>query len=289
MALFEKIYGDGEVISAVRGHINANFAQAAKYAKLLLKNKWTSLGKKSPIFILSSLALCLNTAYERFAVKGLSEEIFFDTMSDIKIWCEDCRAHSGELGLKEINWLILHVNCRIFKIGRLQYQIGKYYFSPQASDGNSKIRLGDKCFFIHIPRGGKLDVDDCVKSINSAVKILGKTFPDIQTNVMACHSWLLASCNKHFIAEDSNIAKFAKLFTIVGENPSASEHLRWIFDIIADEKTLERNKKSLGYYYDLSDFLPKNSLQTRAKDYVMSGGELRDGKGVLFVKNNNQS
>ncbi|MDE6606045.1 MAG: acyltransferase domain-containing protein [Clostridia bacterium] len=284
LKLFEKIYDDTEVFEAVEKYIRDNYAEVAKYSKLLLKNRWTGLVGKPRLLRMAALALSLATAKERFKEKGLDEQVFFDTMTDIKIWGEDCRAHFGEIGIDEINWLRLHVNCKIFKIGRLQYQLCKYYFGAKTIIGESKIRFGEKCFNIHIPRGERLDMDLCIRSLKSAYEMLGKAFPKIGREIMICHSWMLSSHNKNFISEDSNISRFAKLFTLVGESQSASEHLRWIFDIRADEKLLQNNKERLGYYYDLSDFQSKSSMQNSAKEYIMQGGILSDGKGALLTK-----
>ena len=284
LELFEKIYDDREVINAVEDYIRLNYVEVAKYANSLLKNKWTRLIDKPRILRLSAVALSLETAYSRFKEKGFDDKIFFDTMSDIKIWGEDCRAHFGEIGLDEINWIRLHVNRRIFKIGRLQYHLFRYYYSAKTSFDGVKIRFGEKCFNIHIPRGERLDMQACKESITDAVDILSKAFPKIRNDIMICHSWMICSHNADFVAEDSNISKFAKLFKLAGESQGASEHLRWIFDIRADEKTLQANKSQLGYYYDLSNYPPKSSLQDLAKRHIMQGGELGDGKGVLLTK-----
>ncbi|MDE5755603.1 MAG: acyltransferase domain-containing protein [Clostridia bacterium] len=284
LKLFEKIYDDSEVIDAVKEYIYANYGEVVKYSKLLLKNKWTRLAKKPRILRLSAIVLSLDTAYAKFKEKGFDDTVFFDTMSDVKIWGEDCREHFGEIGVDEINWLRLHVNCRIFKIGRLQYQLCKYYFAPKTDIDGVKIRFGENCFNVHIPRGERLDTDDCIKSLNRALKILHKAYSKVRADIMMCHSWMLSSHNAEFIAKESNIAKFAQLFTLAGESQGAGEHLRWIFDIHVDEKLLQNNKATLGYYYDLSDFTPKSSLQISAKRHIMQGGELSDGKGVILTK-----
>ena len=113
---------------------------------------------------------------------------------------------------------------------------------------------------------------------------MGDIFKDIQTDVMMCQSWLLSPKNMNFVAKDSNIAKFANMFSLTSESEGAEQHFRWIFDIIADEKTFAKNKKKLGYYMDLSKFNATTSLQKAAKDYVMAGGEFSSGKGLLVTK-----
>ncbi len=284
LQLFRKIYDDGEVIAAVTEYVTSNYGEVVRYGKLLLKNRWTKLAKKPRILRLAAIVMSLATVRERFIKIGFDDEVFFNTMSDIKIWGEDCREQFGEIGIDEINWLRLHVNCQIFKIGRLQYQLSRYYFARKTVIGGVKIRRGEKCYNLHIPRGEPLDTDGCIESLNRAVKVLGKAFPKVRRDIMVCHSWMLSPSNASFVRSDGNIAKFAETFTLVGETPCASEHLRWIFGIRADEKLLQKNKATLGHYYDLSDFTTSSSLQRSAKEYIMQGGALSDGKGAIVVR-----
>ena len=283
--LFKQIYNDDIVLDAVKKEIFEEYKKLVKYSEFLLEGKWTKLQGMSPLFILSTLALSLKPTYDKFIRMGLSESVFYDTMSDIKIWGEDYRNHhNGEIGLTEINWLYLHVNCEIFKIGRLQYQISNYYFEKSSDVAGRTIKYGDLCYNIHIPRGAKLDSVSCKKSITLAVDTLGDIFKNIQTDVMMCHSWLLSPKNINFIDKDSNIAKFANMFNIVGESDGFDQHFRWIFDIVADEKAFAKNKKKAGRYCDLTKFNAKTKLQVAAKDYVMNGGTFTSGKGLLVTK-----
>lgn len=280
MSLFAKIYDDEEVIGAVQNRLESHYKEIKRYAVKLLKGRWRALTKLPSIDVLCAMTLCLMAARRRFLSAGFSDGIFFDTMSDVKIWGEDCKAKWGGIGLREINWLRLHISCEIFKIGRLQYQLSRCYFNTGKDGG---IRLGEKCFNIHIPRGESLDTSKCVESLRQAVDILGKVFPKVKLDIMICHSWMLGKCNALFIKDGSNISRFASMFRIVGESNCASEHFRWIFGLDIDDKILQNNKVKYGYYYDLSDFSPNTSLQERAKDYIMNGGELKDGKGILDV------
>lgn len=283
--LFKHIYNDEIVLNTVKEELLDGAKKALKYSNLLLEGKWQKLKGQSPLVILTALVLCLRKTYDRYRRMGLSESVFFDTMSDIKIWGEDYRAHNnGEVGLTEINWLHLHVNCEIFKFGRLQYQIGRFYFAKSYEMAENTVRFGEKCYFIHIPRGAKLDSVSCKKSITLAVDTLEDIFKDIPTDFMACHSWLLSTKNANFVAPTSNIAKFAKMFKLVGESEDASGHLRFVFDIEEDNKLLMKNKRKFGYYYNLTNYEAKTSLQTATKEYIMNGGELTSGKGVIETK-----
>ena len=283
---FKQIYNDEKVLIAVREELNNNGKKVLKASDDILDGKWTKLVGKPPIFILTSLVLCLKSAYDKFIRLGLSEHVFYDTMADIKVWGEDYRAHhNGEIGLTEINWLHLHVNCEIFKIGRLQFQISKYYFGKLYEKNGTTIKYGERCYNIHIPRGAKLDTVSCKKSIELALDVLGDIFKDIRKDIMICDSWLLSPKNKNFMKPDSNIIKFANMFDIVEETAGAEQHFRWLFDIIETNKALDKNKKKLGYYYNLNNYNATSSMQKAAIDYVMAGGELTGAKGILKTRN----
>lgn len=283
--LFKHICDDDIVLNAVKEELLNGSKKALKYANMLLDGKWQKLKKQSPLLILTALVLCLKKTYDKYRKMGLSESVFFDTMSDIVVWCDDYRAHhNDEVGITEINWLHLHIDCEIFRFGRLQYQIGKFYFAKSFETQDHTIRFGEKCYFIHIPRGAKLDSVSCKKSITLAVDSLSDIFKDIPTDFMVCHSWLLSTKNANFIPPTSNIAKFAAMFKLVGESEDASGHLRFVFGIEDSNKLMLKNKKKFGYYYNLTNFDAKTSLQSAVKEYIMNGGELTSGKGVIETK-----
>lgn len=213
--------------------------------------------------------------------KGIADDVFFDTMSDIKIWTENYFDQSGKIGLEEINWIKLHIKGEIFKIGRLQYQIFKYYFGKKFEENGKTIKFGNPCLNIHIPRGEKLLQEQCKQSICAAKKFFAKHFPSMQTDIMICDSWLLSSCNKAFMSENSNIIKFAQMFKIVKEKEAATDAIFYIFKTRISQGMLLGNMKKYGYYYDLSKFEANTSLQKTAKEYIMNGGKLGTAQGVL--------
>lgn len=284
--LFKQIYNDEIVLEAVKKQIYTDSKKLIKYADYLLSGKWTKLVGMPPIFILSTLALSLKPVFDKFIRLHFNESVFYDTMSDIKIWGEDYRSHhNGEVGITEINWLHLHFECQIFKFGRLQYQISKYYFEKSTTIKDRTIKYGDTIYNIHIPRGAKLDSVSAKKSITLAVDTLEDIFRDIPTDIMMCDSWLLCPYNKRFMPANSNIIKFANMFNLISVSGGAQQHFRWIFDIDEDNKVFEKSKKKNGYYYNLIDFKPTTKMQAECKHYILGGGELNSGRGLLATKN----
>lgn len=58
---------------------------------------------------------------QRYTGMGIPLSILMDTFSDIHVWMKVYHSKQGRWGLGELGWILNHVECRIFKIGRLQY------------------------------------------------------------------------------------------------------------------------------------------------------------------------
>ena len=71
---------------------------------------------------LMRLAVCVDYAQKYtlpfYEKKGIPLSVFYDTMADISVWCEN----NDNKGLKNYNWLKNHLKGELFKVGRLQYQ-----------------------------------------------------------------------------------------------------------------------------------------------------------------------
>ncbi len=133
--------------------------------------------------------------YEVYQEKGIEETVFWDTFYDLTLWCQNCYRDYGEYGIQEYQWIPLHLelpfydltlwcqNCyrdygeygiqeyqwiplhlelRIFRFGRLQFEL--------VQSGNS-ISDGKPFVNIHIPQGESLDMESCRKSFERAFEI----------------------------------------------------------------------------------------------------------------------
>lgn len=74
---------------------------------------------KSPMIALAVILKLAVDVKEKYDKAGIDEKIYYDTMSDIKIWCEK----TGNKGIKEYMWLQNHLKFELFRLGRLQFQI----------------------------------------------------------------------------------------------------------------------------------------------------------------------
>ena len=215
-----------------------------------------------------AVTLCAaEIARVRYAERGISDSIFYDTMSDIGVWTADCR-RTGSLigGLDNTAWLAHHVRLELFKLGRLQFQpIKRPVILNMGLACIWKMRkLPDVCLNVHIPRGGRLDEGACKASFYAAPLFFEKYFGKKYT-VCTCLSWLLYPDNKLFMKENSNILKFASMFEITGKRKFNPDAMQYIFG----SKTP-----------DFQKIVPSTSLQRSALEYYNSGGSFGLGFGI---------
>jgi hypothetical protein len=211
------------------------------------------------------LAVCLEYAYlytfSDYEELGISEDIFNDTMKDIAIWCEN----NNNKGLKNYKWIVNHLDCKLFKIGRLQYQL--YQCNNKTLDYNYlPFGYGDNLIYVHIPQGEKLIYSDCVDSIFKAKSFFSKYFPEFEYRYFFCESWLLYDENYAFMEVSSNILQFQSLFELVYCDTDDSQAIERIF-----------GKRRL-----IKSSYPENTtLQRNAKKYMLDGNKLGIGIGII--------
>ncbi len=219
---------------------------------------------------LQRLAVALKAfefTHKKYEEKGIEDSIFFDTLSDLGIWCRN----NHNKGLENYNWIRHHVSFKLFKLGRLQFQIYECK-NPTMRYAKLPFKYGDTVLNVHIPACGKLDYEECKCSLAYAVAFFDKNFPEIKWDYFLCESWLVYGKNMDFMEEDSNILKFTELFDIN-------------YSINYENQTFERlfGLKRPVYLRAQLKKLPENtSLQKRAKAYRLAGN--RFGIGIATIK-----
>lgn len=177
-------------------------------------------GKKN---LLAFLYMC-EALQEKYAEHGISNEILLDTLSDIVRWCDEWSEIKGELYLGEIGWISRSMNFYLFKIGRLQYCM----HSVTEKFTKFGMKMGEYFIGVHIPPTGPLKIDEVKASLDRARAFFDQYFPEVKYTYFSCLSWLLDDTLKEMLPKDSNILKFAELFTIVDNAPS-DEILHYVF------------------------------------------------------------
>lgn len=227
------------------------------------RGSFSCLAYKDDLTRLAVMLKCAERAYAKYRESDIDDSIYYDTFDDIRIWCEN----NGNTGLKKYRWIENHVSLELFKIGRLQYQFYtcknitlKYNLLP--------FDYGEKVIYIHIPQGEKLIYSDCVDSLKRAKAFFAEHFPDYKYRFFFCESWLLYGENWQFMEPSCNILQFSSLFDIVYSCNSDAQAIERIFG---------KRMKNTGEYSE------NTTLQRNAKAYMLNGGKLGMGIGVIDV------
>lgn len=212
------------------------------------------------------LFICLAPKlHKRYIQKGISDEIFYATMVDLKYKLEECRLVYNKCGTFVPAWYQGFFDMKIFAFGRLQFEINHTWFDCTV-DG-AHIPKGTKVLSVHIPRTNtRLEHKLVLDSYKQAAEFFKDEFDNI---IFICNSWLLYPWNKTVLKDGSNLADFYDDFTIVksGEYKDYSEVWR-LFDCRHDGNP---------------DNLPSDSSFRRAYiERIKAGQPIGYGTGVII-------
>lgn len=145
-----------------------------------------------------------------YAVHDIPNAIAQDSLADFGRNLAINRRVHGRFGMDTYKWLTHTFAGRLFGLGRLQFLI------HQPSANIPGVAAGDWILGIHIPENGPLTVKAVTESIASAKPFFDTHFPERPVTVANCESWLLDPYLSEHIDAQSNIARFAALFTPYG-------------------------------------------------------------------------
>lgn len=212
--------------------------------------------------------LCLTGhAKQVYEEHGLSEELFKNTMLDLRYKLEECKAVKGVIGTFVVPWFGGFFDLHRFAFGRLQFEVMPFEKNYEKDD--KKLTPQSKVINVHIPRTGTpLSPDLCEAAFAEAESFFAN---EVDKNVaFVCHSWLLYPENKNILSPHTNTYKFMERFDIIESEDDKDGNDLWrLFD------TDERNP----------DRLPATSSMRNAYiSHLKNGGRVGSGYGVFFAK-----
>lgn len=202
------------------------------------------------------------TLKEKYEEKGISYDVLKDTLYDLVIWTDRAYETDRKIGVVNVDWMKLHFSFKLFRLGRLQFCMT----GASMEISEKGIVKGEPILDVHIPRGDKLDINDCYASFEMAKKFFAKYFPEHEYKWLTCHSWMLDETIRQFLNPTSNILKFQTLFEAV-RPVKMDSILHFVFKYGA-------TREELPTYEARSDFARK------IKEYALSGGEFYNTLGV---------
>jgi len=204
----------------------------------------------------------------KYRLEEISEQIYYDTMSDIDIWAEDYKKTNGHYGIKEIKWIEKSLEMKIFKLGRLQFEVLE---GESAQQIIRKSGLDGEFLVLdtHIQSGTSLYEEKCDESYDMAVKFYLERGYKFSNILFTCDSWLLNPQLKNMLSMESNIIKFQNRYTLISHDSESRQ---------MEERVFGELKYNPVYYQE------KTSLQKNLKKALFKGEKLGTARGIYQLK-----
>jgi hypothetical protein len=178
--------------------------------------------------VLWAFVAAIPDALELNASRGIDEGVTWATLANLGVTADAYVSAHGRLGFEGAFWLCQHVRGRIYRLGRLQFNVETVTFDPPPEAG---VRKGDPALGVHIPPGPPLTPEACDDSFAQALPFFERRVPAGPFTVATCSSWLLDPQLVGMVGPDSNILRFQRRFTPVpGRSwPGDEDVLRFVF------------------------------------------------------------
>lgn len=212
------------------------------------------------------LAVCLlltHVSHRYYREHGMDEEVYIDSMKDIRVWTKTCVDNRHHLGVYQYGWIRNFWRGDIVRLGRLEFHIVKYNHSEPYTACGITVKEGDPVINTHIPADGHMDPEAVQDAFCRAYRYFGRT----GITPIVCDSWLLYPKNRLFCAPDSRMVAFLDNFTILRSKdaPESGDLWRvfghqpsWDPDSLPDDTPLRRQLKAhlkaggtMGYGYGI--------------------------------------
>lgn len=207
---------------------------------------------------------------ELYKQKGISEEIFHNSMLDLRYKLEECKLVKNIIGSCVAWWFPGFFNMTRFALGRLQFELSTYQNEDYEKNGK-KLTKGDIVIGVHIPRSEtpitKEATDDAYAQ---AAKFFIDQIPNKQV-VFVCHSWLLYKATLEVFPKHTNTYRFIHEFDVTWETHDKEGEYNdaWrLFD--------------MDYTGNIEDYPENTSMRRAYKDYLRNGGKTGEGFGIIM-------
>jgi len=216
--------------------------------------------------------LAIEDMEKLYKEKMIPRDILIATITELSISINQHHEEGNEWGFDGYSWLIHHLRGRMFRLGRLVFEIAyiiDWHLTPTALQIG--LKMGDPFLSVHIPRGGRLDESACFESFEIAKEFFPKVL-NFDFKAFGCFSWLFDPAFGKLLLSDSNILKFQSLFTVTRywENYDGLDHV--FVNITKD---------------NIKDAPTDTRLRKKLVEYVLSDGIMQCGGGFRLREGNN--
>ena len=249
-----KIYSS--LIAAKDSFLGSTLREYTKIIDIVHEETGISIYTLNLIMILS----CAKNVKALYEERGYSEEVFYDSMSDITCKLNECKKLYNVWGLASPDWYKGIFSLRVFKLGRLEFEVKPFPYDNY----KNIVKNNEIVYSCHIPSAGPLTPESVIDSFKHAYN-----FFNIKDKLIVyCHSWLIYPAHYELFPKGSNLRAFYELFDIIEEEHSTENRNLWRIFYKPNDPTV--------------DELPENTtLQRNFKAYLKEGNYIDVGVGML--------
>lgn len=193
---------------------------------------------------------CSERLKQKFADEGISDEVFWDTMSDFTCKLHECHDVYGIWGTFVAFWYSIFFRGDLFKLGRLEYENDEYELDKPYEKNGYIVKKGDMVKSIHIPSAGPLTEELCYDSYKKAYEFY-KDELNGKPLVCVSHTWLFHPSTREILSPTSNTVRFMNDFDIIDSEDEKEFGERWrVFGKdfeLPDEQLPEKTSMQKGY------------------------------------------
>ena len=187
--------------------------------------------------LLPVLAFLVSTSTVRawHAARGLTTEQSWQVLADLGQQMRVHRRGTGRLGMHQLNWVSMNWAGRLVHLGRLQFDLSRRRVArlEHGAERTSDQEPERWVVGTHIPAAGPLTPEAVDASFDAAVAYFTTHYTDLNEDRPAdaprfgheftCDSWLLSDQFAEITGPDSNLARFAERWEMIGSNPNGAD------------------------------------------------------------------
>ncbi len=195
---------------------------------------------------------------------NLSEELFWNTIIDLKYKLYECKNVHGVWGNFVMGWYNIFFSLDIFKLGRLEFERNK--LEKHYSYGDYEFKKGDLSYSVHIPSSGSLSEKLRLQSYKMAYDFFSEE-RNGKPLLCYCGSWLLYPKNRDIFPPYINLVKFMDDWDIIESG---------------DNETFKDAWRVFGKEYEKGNVTSETTQQKALIEHIDNGGTTGWGLGILI-------
>lgn len=201
------------------------YPKAHDFGELFTKTKFVAMrhGVKHYTFDFVMLVIASEIMHERYKEAGLSEELFRDTIMDLKYKFDECLDCKEVYGTFVAGWNTGFFALERFCLGRFQFEYSDFGVCDEyTTSAGITIKRGDKTLGFHIPSSGVPLTDEVrLDSYKKAYEFFKDYRREDGLMIFECGSWLLWDGYKEFLPAKLNTLKFIDDFELIKQGEKA--------------------------------------------------------------------